>query len=57
MLGKKQFDYMMIAADKRYKELDEKKKQCHELQGVSSSKTVKILKFGNTKFAVITLKF
>ena len=35
MLGKKQFEYMMVASDKRYKELDEKKKQCHELQGVS----------------------
>ena len=34
-LGEKQFEFLMIASDKRYKDLDEKKKQCNELQGVS----------------------
>ncbi|XP_052813929.1 myosin heavy chain, non-muscle-like [Mya arenaria] len=32
-LGQKQFEYLMTASDKRSKELDDKKKQCMELQG------------------------
>ncbi|XP_053386255.1 restin homolog isoform X2 [Mercenaria mercenaria] len=32
-LCQKQFDYMMVVCDKRFKELEEKKKQCHDLQG------------------------
>ncbi|KAL4217158.1 hypothetical protein ACF0H5_023612 [Mactra antiquata] len=32
-LCQKQFDFILLACDKRYKDLDDKKRQCNELQG------------------------